>query len=81
MTNIGEPLINIVTANKLKVLTSLSQKARSGLLPSKVGHTDTIATGGQAGSNPSVLTMRNVVSPYLCPSGQANRKECCWGCG
>ena len=32
MTNIGELLLNIVIADKPKVLTDLSQTARSGLL-------------------------------------------------
>ncbi len=33
-------------------------------------YTDVMAIGGQAGSNPSLLLMRNLVNPYLSRKGK-----------
>jgi hypothetical protein len=41
----------------------------------------TALPGRQQGPNPQRLQERNVVTPYLLPSGKANRKGICWRCG
>jgi hypothetical protein len=66
MVNPGELPINVVRTNKLKALTSLSQKAsgQGNELPSSRTVART-TTGGQAGSNPSLIRARNVVSPHV----------------
>ena len=82
MVNLGELLINVVRTNKLKALTSLSQKARGqgNEFPSSRTVVRT-ATGEQAGPNPSVIRARNVVSPHASQHGKAHRKVCRWAWG
>ena len=71
MTNICELLINFVKGNKPKVLIGLDQKVYSRLILLLVwDYTDITAIGGEAGSTPSVLCMRNLVNPYLSRKGK-----------
>src|SRR5215510_14533868 len=65
MVSIGELSINVVMSNKPKMLIGLSQKALE-----RVQGLDNIlswtrnAPGGERAPNPSLSTVRNVVSPY-----------------
>ena len=59
-----EPLINVVRTNKPKTLTGLSQKARGQVQGSRIPSRRWRATGGQAEPTPSMVLVRNVVSPY-----------------
>jgi hypothetical protein len=68
--NTREPLINVVTVDKPKVLTGLDQKVRGRcrgfctLLPQTDGHRRT------GGAHPTVVLVRNVVSPLLSLTGR-----------
>ena len=71
MVNICESLINVVTENKPKMLTGLNQKVSGQVqvLPF-LPVADVEATGEEARPNPSMVFMRNVVSPYLSHQGK-----------
>ena len=75
MANPGERSINIVIANKPKVLQGLSQKgtgAGTRISPFLVmGHN---ATGGQSAPPPCVVTETEHGNPVRLPQGKANRK-------
>ena len=74
MANPGERLINIVTANKPKVLEGLGQKgtvAGTRIFPFLVMGSN--ATGGQSAPNPFVVTellRRNMGTPYVSRKGK-----------
>ena len=65
MVNTCERSINVVMSDKPKMLLGLSQKAleRVQSLDNTLSWTPN-APGGQRAPNPSVSTLRNVVSPY-----------------
>ena len=65
MVNTCELSINVVMSDKPKMLLGLSQKAleRVQSLDNTLSWTVN-APGGQRAPNPSVSTLRNVVSPY-----------------
>jgi hypothetical protein len=65
MVNTCELSINVVMSDKPKMLLGLSQKAleRVQSLDNTLSWTSN-APGGQRAPNPSVSTLRNVVSPY-----------------
>jgi hypothetical protein len=65
MVNTCELSINVVMSDKPKMLLGLSQKAleRVQSLDNTLSWTPN-APGGQRAPNPSVSTLRNVVSPY-----------------
>ena len=65
MVNTCELSINVVMSDKPKMLLGLSQKAleRVQSLDNTLSWTAN-APGGQRAPNPSVSTLRNVVSPY-----------------
>lgn len=69
MANIGERAINIVTENKPKVLSGLSQNgtvAGTRILPFLVMGTPH-ATGGQSAPTPSVVTETEHDNPVRLP--------------
>ena len=71
MVNICESLINVVINDKPKMLTGLNQKVSGqvqelGVFPDA----DVSATGGEARPNPFMVSMQNVVSPYLSQQGK-----------
>src|SRR2546428_13014816 len=71
MVNTCEPSLNVVMSTKPKILIGLSQKALEWVqgLDNTLSWTRN-APGGERAPNPSMSTLRNVVSPY-CP----------WRCG
>jgi hypothetical protein len=72
--NPGEPLINVVTVDKPKMLTGLNQKVGGRCrgfctsLPQTNGHRRT------GGAHPHQVRVRNVVSPLLPRIGKATCK-------
>ena len=82
MANPGERSINIVKANKPKVLEGLSQKgtvAGTRILPFLVMGSN--ATGGQSAPTPFVVTETEHGNPGCLPQGKANRKGSRQACG
>ena len=61
-----EPLINVVIDSKLKVLTSLTKGYVVGSGVRSSPDADTTITGGEAGPNPCMVLMWNVVN-RSCP--------------
>ena len=57
-----EPLINVVIDSKLKMLRSLTKRVVVGSGVRSSPDADTTITGGEAGPNPFMVRMRNVVS-------------------
>ena len=55
MANKGEPLLNVVIYNKLKMLTSLTKRYVVGSGVQGSPDADTTTTGGKAGPNPCML--------------------------
>jgi hypothetical protein len=75
-------LLLVVTSNKLKMLKSLSQKAlwqEGGRMPPPSWTPN--ATGKQSGSNPPVLLMQNMVSPFSSEGSVDSRKVRQWESG
>lgn len=71
MVNIRKCLINVVTGNKPKMLTGLSQKALwrvEAILEALSWTLD--ATGEWSGPNPSLLSRQNTVSPISSVRGR-----------
>jgi hypothetical protein len=62
----SEPLINAVIDSKLKVLVSLTKGYVVGSGVRSSPDADTTITGGEAGPNPCMVLMRNVVN-RSCP--------------
>ncbi|GHO57700.1 hypothetical protein KSB_61750 [Ktedonobacter robiniae] len=62
----SESLINAVIDNKLKVLASLTKRYVVGSGVRSSPDADTTITGGEAGPNPCMVPMRNVVN-RSCP--------------
>jgi hypothetical protein len=62
----SEPLINVVIDSKLKVLTSLTKRYVVGSGVRSSPDADTTITGEEAGPNPCMVLMRNVVN-RSCP--------------
>jgi hypothetical protein len=58
----SEPLINVVIDSKLKVLTSLTKRYVVGSGVQSSPDADRTITGGEAGPNPCMVLMRNVVN-------------------
>jgi hypothetical protein len=82
MANPGERSINIVRANKPKVLAGLSQKgtvAGTRIFPFLVMGTN--ATGGQSAPTPFAVTETEHGNPVRLPQGKANRKGSRQACG
>ena len=82
MANPGERSINIVRANKPKVLEGLSQKgtvAGTRIPPFLVMGSN--ATGGQSAPTPCVVTETEHGNPVRLPQGKANRKVSRQACG
>ena len=80
--NSGEPVINLVKHNRLKVLTSLNQNGMRQAVPLSHGNTRTTAPPGNNRTYAIVSTTRNTVSPYCCHvNGKANRKGSQGRCG
>ncbi len=72
----------VVTSNKLKMLTSLSQKAlwrEGGKMPSPSWTLN--ATGKQSGPNPHQLLVQNMVSPFSSEFPVDSRKVGQWESG
>lgn len=70
MVNLCESLINIVIRGKLKMLTSLGQKARGTVRRVLVSFVaDTKATGGKARPNPLSVLMPKRGKPVIFPFG------------
>jgi hypothetical protein len=64
MTNSGEPTINPVKVNRLKMLRSLDQKVRSRLLLSTLGAHGHYDGRGRVGVYAIVSIERNTVNPH-----------------
>ena len=64
-----EPLINVVIDSKLKMLTSLTKRDVVGSGVRSSPDADTTITGGEAGPNPCMVLMWNVVN-RSCPGHQ-----------
>jgi hypothetical protein len=62
----SEPLINVVIHNKRKMLTSLTKRYVVGSGVRSSPDADTTITGGEAGPNPCMVLMWNVVN-RSCP--------------
>jgi hypothetical protein len=62
MANTSESLINVVIDHKLKMLTSLTKGYVVGSGARNSPDADEVTTGGEAGPNPCLVRMRNVVS-------------------
>jgi hypothetical protein len=62
----SEPLINVVIDSKRKVLASLTKRYVVGSGVRSSPDADTTITGGEAGPNPCMVPMRNVVN-RSCP--------------
>src|SRR5215813_6851661 len=83
MVNTCELSINVVMSTKPKMLRGLSQKAleRVQSLDNTLSWTPN-APGGQRAPNPSVSTLRNVVSPYCsCRTGREAARSTDGGAG
>src|SRR4029453_5733714 len=83
MVNTCELSINVVMSTKPKVVRGLSQKAleRVQSLDNTLSWTPN-APGGQRAPNPSVSTLRNVVSPYCsCRTGREAARSTDGGAG
>src|SRR5215475_6626534 len=83
MVNTRELSINVVMSTKPKMLRGLSQKAleRVQSLDNTLSWTAN-APGGQRAPNPSVSTLRNVVSPYCsCRTGREAARSTDGGAG
>ena len=73
--NRREPLINVVTVDKPKMLTGLNQKVRDRYRSSALScrrHHDHRRTGG---AHPIMELTRNVVSPLPSPGGQRTVRD------
>ena len=82
MANPGERSINIVKANKPKVLAGLGQKgtgAGTRTFPFLVMGNN--ATGGQSAPTPFVVTETEHGNPVCLPQGKASRKASRKACG
>ena len=62
----SEPLINVVIDNKLKMLTSLTKRYVVGSGVKSSPDADRTITGGEAGPNPCMVLIWNVVN-RSCP--------------
>lgn len=62
----SESLINVVINSKLKMLTSLTKRYVIGSGVQSSPDADATITGGEAGPNPCMVLMRNVVN-RSCP--------------
>ena len=83
MVNTCELSLNVVMSDKPKMLLGLSQKAleRVQSLDNTLSWTPN-APGGQRAPNPSVSTLRNVVSPYCsCRTGREAARSTDGGAG
>jgi hypothetical protein len=83
MVNRCELSINVVMSTKPKMLTGLRQKAleRVQSLDNTLSWTRH-ASGGQRAPNPSLSTLRNVVSPYCsCRTGREAARPTDGGAG
>ena len=65
-----EPLINVVTVDKPKMLKGLNQKVRDRPWSSALSRRRHTVTGGQAEPTPITVVTRNVVSPSFPREGQ-----------
>jgi hypothetical protein len=75
MANPGERSINIVRANKPKVLEGLSQKGTvAGTRTPRFLVMGSNATGGQSAPTPFVVTETDHGNPVRLPPGKASRK-------
>jgi hypothetical protein len=72
--NSGEPVINLVKHNRLKVLTSLNQKVCGRLFLFHIGTHGQQSRRGIIGTYAIVSTTRNTVSPYR---GRVSGKAIC----
>jgi hypothetical protein len=74
-----EPLINVVIDSKRKMLTSLTKRYVVGSGVRSSPDADTTITGGEAGPNPCMVLMWNVVN-RSCPldARKAFRKKDRW---
>ena len=62
MANRSEPLINVVIDTKPKMLRGLTKRYVVGSGVPSSPDADTHTTGGEAGPNPCMVHMRNVVN-------------------
>ena len=80
--NSGEPMVNLVRRNRLKVLTSLNQKVRGWLFPFHMGTHGQESRRGIVGTYAIASTTRNTVSPYHCHvSGKPTVRKAGGGAG
>ena len=77
MVNTCELLINVVKANRLKLLKSLNQNGVQSVNPLyQWDYTDNMTAGEETGPKPSIMLIKwNVVSPYICIKCKAIRKK------
>ncbi len=80
MVNESELLTDPVTVNKPKMLTGLSQTARSWLLRLQIEAQGHHATGKEAGPNPFMLLTRNTVNLQPRPDWAGESQETLKGC-
>jgi hypothetical protein len=80
--NSGEPVINLVKHNRLKVLTSLNQNGMRRAVPLSHGNTRTTAPPGNNRNLRHCVNDTEHGKPVLLPyEWQANRKESRERCG
>ncbi len=76
MANESKSLINVVIDHKPKMLRGLTKRYVAGSGVASSPDADTNATGGEAGPNPCMVHMRNVVNrPCSCVTGKRIAKS------